>query len=166
MIRKSKKTKNKKQNKSTRASVSSGKHLSTWVGHQVHVYSIVFIAISAALPSQKCVLSLDDVMLQVQRIYVHRRPVGMGGGGSKVIQCYKGKQLLEPEAFMQHLKNRAGWDARLSSPLRSLAQRLKGPSRAKTPPTPTPTPSIPSPNPLWSKSYFKCNQGKTLDLLW
>lgn len=31
---------------------------------------------SAALPSQKCVLSLDDVMLQVQRIYV------LGGAGS------------------------------------------------------------------------------------
>lgn len=58
---------------------------------------------SAALPSQKCVLSLDDVMLQVQRIYV------LGGGkvseggerGSKVIQRYKCYLLLEPEAFMQ-----------------------------------------------------------------
>lgn len=49
-------------------------------------------------------------MLQVQRIYVNSGSVGGGraGGGSKVIQRYKCYLLLEPEAFMQHLKNRTG----------------------------------------------------------
>lgn len=98
---------------------------------------------SAALPSQKCVLSLDDVMLQVQRIYVHRGSVGGGpGGGSKVIQRGKCYLLLESEAFMQHLKNRTvvNLDAptRVVTSPRGLAHRLKGPSRARTPPLPPP----------------------------
>lgn len=58
----------------------------------------VFIAmyLLCSSPLQKCVLTLDDVMLQVQRIYVNRGSRGggdLGGGGrgqgSKVARHYK-----------------------------------------------------------------------------
>lgn len=54
--------------KNTLALESDGKYTCT-------VSFLSLCTFSAALPSQKCVLSLDDVMLQVQRIYV------LGGGG-------------------------------------------------------------------------------------
>lgn len=55
--------------KNTLALESDGKYTCT-------VSFLSLYTFSAALPSQKCVLSLDDVMLQVQRIYV------LGGAGS------------------------------------------------------------------------------------
>lgn len=75
-------TKKEKKNVNMRVSVSSGKHLSTWVGQTIHVYSIGFIAIYllCSSPLQKCVLTLDDVMLQVQRIYVNSGSRGEGQG--------------------------------------------------------------------------------------
>lgn len=49
------------------------------------MYSIIFIAmyLLRSSPLQRCVLTLDDVMLQVQRIYVNigsRREGGLGWG--------------------------------------------------------------------------------------
>lgn len=74
-----------------RASVSSGKHFSTWVGQTVCVYSISLIAkyFLCSSPLQKCVLSLDDVMLQVQRIYVNSGSRGGRAGGQKIARHFK-----------------------------------------------------------------------------
>ena len=54
----------------------------TPVGQTLHVYSISFIALYLlrSSPLQKCVLTLDDVMLQVQRIYVNSGSRGEGQG--------------------------------------------------------------------------------------
>lgn len=85
-----KKDKKRQKNMNMRVSVSSGKHLSTWVGQTIHVYSVSFIAINllCSSPLQKCVLTLDDVMLQVQRIYVNRGSSGEGRG-QKFARHYK-----------------------------------------------------------------------------
>lgn len=49
----------------------------------------VFIAILfCSSPLQKCVLTLDDVMLQVQRIYVNKGSRGKGQG-SDIASHYK-----------------------------------------------------------------------------
>lgn len=110
--RKRKKKKHTKNN-NIRVSVSSGKHLSTWVGQTIHVYSIGFIAIYllCSSPLQKCVLTLDDVMLQVQRIYVNSGQKGGKGQGLKVARHYKIYLLTKWKAIMQHLKDCTGKQA-------------------------------------------------------
>lgn len=55
--------------------------VSAWVGQEVRVYRISFIGILCSSPLQKCVLTLDDVMLQVQRIYVNNGVTDGWGGG-------------------------------------------------------------------------------------
>lgn len=50
--------------------------------------SVSLLYLLCSSPLQKCVLTLDDVMLQVQRIYVNRGSRGEGQG-SKVARQYK-----------------------------------------------------------------------------
>lgn len=57
-------------------------------------------------------LTLDDVMLQVQRIYVNRGSRGEGQG-SKVARHYKIYLLTKEKAIMQHLKDCTGKQANL-----------------------------------------------------
>lgn len=98
------------------------------------MYSISFIAIDllCSFTLQKCVLTLDDVMLQVQRIYVNS---GSGGGGAR--RC-RGQKLpditrfiysLNEKANMQHLKDCTGKqenpDARRVEPLIVFVLPLK-----------------------------------------
>lgn len=99
---------------------------------------------SAALPSQKCVLSLDDVMLQVQRIYVHggggrsvrRVGGGVGGGGLRSFSVTSVIYSWNQRLLCKHLKNRPGRPR--CSDTCGLAHRLKWPCPAKTPPIPLP----------------------------
>lgn len=156
-----------------RVSVSSGKHLSTWVGQTIHVYSVIFIAIYllCSSPLQKYVLTLDDVMLQVQRIYVNRGSrvfffFFFGGGkggwvmgcqGSKVARHYKIYLLTKWKSYyatFEGLYRSTGRpDVRRVEPLMILALPLKERRWARTT--------------LWSKSYFSViKKKKILDLLW
>ena len=72
-----------------RVSVSSGEKkkkkntLALELDRQYMCTVSVFIAmyLLCSSPLQKCVLTLDDVMLQVQRIYVNRGSRGGRGGG-------------------------------------------------------------------------------------
>lgn len=76
----------------------------------------VFIAmyLLCSSPLQKCVLTLDDVMLQVQRIYVNRgsRGGGIWGGGEgrdqKLPDITRFIYSLNEKAIMQHLKDCTG----------------------------------------------------------
>lgn len=110
--KKKEKREKEKKNINMRVSVSSGKHLSTWVGQTKLVYSVSFIAIYllCSSPLQKCVLTLDDVMLQVQRIYVNKGSRGKGQG-SNVARHYKIYLLTQWKAIMQHLKDCTGKQA-------------------------------------------------------
>lgn len=85
MTKDKKKTKKFKKQKHESECVLSGNTLALELDKTVHVYSIIFIAIYLlrSSPLQKCVLTLDDVMLQVQRIYVNRGFRGGGGMGRK-----------------------------------------------------------------------------------
>lgn len=96
------------------------------------MYSIVFIAIYllCSSPLQKCVLTLDDVMLQVQRIYVNRRSMG-GGAGVKsrpTLQDLFTHKMKSYYATFEGLYRSTGRpDARRVEPLMILAEAERGP---------------------------------------
>lgn len=77
------------------------------------MYSVGFIAIYllCSSPLQKCVLTLDDVMLQVQRIYVNRGSRGGKGRRQKLPDITRFISSLNEKAIMQHLKNCTGKEA-------------------------------------------------------
>lgn len=67
--------------------------------------SISLLPFSAVLP-YKMFVTIDDVMLQVQRIYVNRGSDGKGEG-SKVARYYR-LFIHKMKANMQHLKDCTG----------------------------------------------------------
>lgn len=68
-----------------RVSVSSGTLALELTKHVQCEFSLLYLLYG---PLQKCVLTLDDVMLQVQRIYVNKGSSGKGQG-SDVARQYK-----------------------------------------------------------------------------
>lgn len=68
-----------------RVSVSSGTLALELIKHVQCQFSLLYLLYG---PLQKCVLTLDDVMLQVQRIYVNKGSRGKGQG-SDVARHYK-----------------------------------------------------------------------------
>lgn len=60
-----------------RVSVSSGTFALELIKHVQCEFSLLYLLYG---PLQKCVLTLDDVMLQVQRIYVNKGSRGRGRG--------------------------------------------------------------------------------------
>lgn len=100
------------------------------------MYSVIFIAIYllCSSPLQKCVLTLDDVMLQVQRIYVNRRSLGGWGGGGRgagvksrpTLQDLFTHKMKSYYATFEGLYRSTGRpDARRVEPLMILALPLK-----------------------------------------
>lgn len=75
---------------------------STWVGQPLHLYSVSSLP-SLPVSLAKCMLTIDDVMLQVQLIYVNR-----GSGGREEGQTLPGSADLfthKMKAIMQHLRD-------------------------------------------------------------
>ncbi len=86
--------------------------------------SVSLLYLLCSSPLQKCVLTLDDVMLQVQRIYVNRGSRGEGQGVKKLPDITRFIYSLNEKAIMQHLKDCTGKqgrpDARRVEPLMIL----------------------------------------------
>lgn len=72
-------------------SVSSGTLALELTKHVQCEFSLLYLLYG---PLQKCVLTLDDVMLQVQRIYVNKGSSGKGQG-SDVARQYKVYELMK-----------------------------------------------------------------------
>lgn len=87
-----------------RVSVSSGTLALELIKHVQCQFSLLYLLYG---PLQKCVLTLDDVMLQVQRIYVNKGSRGKGQG-SDVARHYKVYELAWWKVNMQHVKDCTG----------------------------------------------------------